>query len=168
MSHFLDDKAELTSLGRKVTWTLVGLYALAICYMCFGPQHTVDGIETPNIIYWGRLRLLLVPFNTLLSFGQLEGGLEIFWVIGQNLLNILLLFPLLLGMLALYPDLRSWKKIIWTAFRLSLFIECTQLILDFLFDADRVFEVDDLWTNSLGGALAFITYRFLQEKFKKK
>lgn len=38
---------------------------------------------------------------------------------------------------------------------MSLFIECTQILLDILVDGNRVFEIDDLWTNTLGGYLAF-------------
>ena len=36
------------------------------------------------------------------------------------------------------------------AFGVSLTIETTQLIVDLLYNANRVFEIDDLWTNSLG------------------
>lgn len=59
---------------------------------------------------------------------------------------------------------RSGKKSLCLGFALSLFIECTQLLLDFLIDANRVFEVDDLWTNSLGILLAYWTYRVIQSK----
>lgn len=167
MQLFLNEKAELTELGRKVTWTLVGLYVLAICYMCFGPQHTIDGVDTPNIQYFGRVVVLLVPFNTLVSLSELRTPLELIVVIGQNLVNIFLLFPLLLGMLALLPKLRSWKSILNLAFCLSLFIECTQVVLDLLSNANRVFEIDDLWTNTLGGAVAFLCYNWLKKVLTK-
>jgi glycopeptide antibiotics resistance protein len=45
------------------------------------------------------------------------------------------------------------------AFLISLGIECTQLLIDLLWDANRVFEIDDLWTNALGGVVAFACYR---------
>ncbi|WP_409119631.1 VanZ family protein [Streptomyces acidiscabies] len=49
-------------------------------------------------------------------------------------------------------------------------MEFTQLILDLLIDAGRVVEVDDLWTNSLGGLLAYWTYlmamKFVQKKIE--
>ncbi|MGG6495876.1 UNVERIFIED_CONTAM: VanZ family protein, partial [Bacteroidetes bacterium 56_B9] len=48
----------------------------------------------------------------------------------------------------------------------SLFIECTQLLLDLLIDAQRVFEVDDLWTNTLGGVLAYGLYRLIVKGWK--
>ena len=55
----------------------------------------------------------------------------------------------------------------WYSFYLSLFIECTQLLLDLLINAERVFEVDDLWTNTLGGVLAYGTY-LLNKKYVKE
>lgn len=48
-------------------------------------------------------------------------------------------------------------------FLVSLGIECTQLILDFFFDFNRVFEIDDLWTNTLGGYLAWLLYKRLHK-----
>ena len=44
---------------------------------------------------------------------------------------------------------------------MSLTIEVGQVILDLLIDANRVFELDDLWTNTLGGLVALAAYRFL-------
>ncbi|EJG70162.1 vanZ like family protein [Streptococcus pneumoniae 2081074] len=49
------------------------------------------------------------------------------------------------------------------SFLVSLGIECTQLILDFFFDFNRVFEIDDLWTNTLGGYLAWLLYKRLHK-----
>lgn len=168
MSRFFDKTAELTSTGRYVTKVFVVLYAIAVCLMCFSPQPImIDGVETPNIIYLGRLRLLLVPFNTFVSFGQLEGFLEIFWVIVQNMMNIFLLFPLMLGIVALFPNVRTWQKATAVAFAISLGIETTQLIVDLLYNANRVFEIDDLWTNTLGGLLAFLVYRWFAKWYQK-
>ena len=44
---------------------------------------------------------------------------------------------------------------------MSLTIEVGQVILDLLIDANRVFELDDLWTNTLGGLVALVVYRLL-------
>lgn len=55
------------------------------------------------------------------------------------------------------------KKVLLFSFLVSLGIECTQLILDFFFDFNRVFEIDDLWTNTLGGYLAWLLYKRLHK-----
>ena len=167
MSRFFEKLAlwdyalTLTAKGRRLVWILIGLYGLMIAYMCFGPQHVVAGMETPNIQHVGRLVFLLVPFNSLVSLGEIESAWQLFWVIGQNVVNCFLLYPLMLGLLVLFKELRTPKRSLLVAFACSLFIECTQLLIDALFDANRVFEVDDLWTNSLGGLFALWTYRFL-------
>ncbi|MGT2865805.1 VanZ family protein [Streptococcus fryi] len=153
------------SLKRPIQVVTI-VYMLAVFVICFMPQpHLFDGVQTPNIISFGRLRLLLVPFNSLIGLGQVDTGFEMVWIFIQNLLNVFLLYPLILGLLFLYPTLRSPKKAIGLALCTSLFIEGTQLLLDVLIDANRVFEVDDLWTNTLGGYLAFLTFYQLVKRF---
>ena len=105
--------------------------------------------------------VLLTPFNSLTNFYQLDSLKEIVFVLGQNVTNIFLLSPLILGLLALYPRFRSWKKVLLATFVMSLTIEVGQVILDLLIDANRVFELDDLWTNTLGGLVALAAYRLL-------
>ena len=75
-----DDALTLTAKGRRLVWILIGLYGLMIAYMCFGPQHVVAGMETPNIQHVGRLVFLLVPFNSLVSLGEIESAWQLFWV----------------------------------------------------------------------------------------
>ena len=64
--------------------------------------------------------------------------------------------------------MRSAKRVLFASFSMSLFIECTQILLDILIDANRVFELDDLWTNTLGGYLAFLFYKFLVKQLSNK
>ena len=69
-------------------------------------------------------------------------------------------------LLFLRGEWRSLKAVLSYTFCFSLFIECTQLLLDLLIDAQRVFEVDDLWTNTLGGVLAYGLYRLIVKGWK--
>ena len=137
-------------------------YSICIVCFCFSPQPQLPtGVETPGIQHLGRLVFLLTPFNSLWKLGEVTSLLQLFWIFLQNALNILLLFPLIFQLLYLNPRLRKTKKVILFSFLLSLGIECTQLALDFFFDFNRVFEIDDLWTNTLGGYLAWVLYRKL-------
>ena len=150
-------------MNRK---TLLGfgvfLYSLCIVCFCFTPQPQLPtGVETPGIQTFGRLVFLLTPFNSLWNLGEVTSPLQLFWTFLQNALNILLLFPLIFQLLYLIPALRKTKRVILFSFLLSLSIECTQLVLDFFFDFNRVFEIDDLWTNTLGGYLAWVLYKLL-------
>lgn len=140
----------------------VAIYSLCIVCFCFTPQPQLPtGVETPGIQTFGRLVFLLTPLNSLWNLGEVTSLGQVIWIFLQNILNVFLLFPLIFQLLYLMPGLRNTKKVILFSFLLSLGIECTQLVLDFFFDFNRVFEIDDLWTNTLGGYLAWVLYRKL-------
>ena len=142
----------------------VAIYSLCIVCFCFTPQPQLPtGVETPGIQTFGRLVFLLTPFNSLWNLGEVTSPIQLFWIFLQNALNVLLLFPLIFQLLYLIPSLRKTKRVILFSFLLSLSIECTQLVLDFFFDFNRVFEIDDLWTNTLGGYLAWVLYKLLHK-----
>jgi len=50
---------------------------------------------------------------------------------------------------------------------MSVWIELSQIVLDLLFDFNRVFEIDDLWTNALGGYLAYLCFKWVQASMGK-
>ena len=51
---------------------------------------------------------------------------------------------------------------------MSLWIECSQVLLDLLYDANRVFELDDLWTNTLGAYLAYLGFQYFRVRLLAK
>ncbi|MFC3928442.1 VanZ family protein [Streptococcus caprae] len=161
------DVGELTRGGRRLVGGLLLLYVLAVGLMCFSPQIDISGIETPGIHYYGRVPVLLMPLNSLVRFGDVSSLGQLVWIFCQNAMNILLLFPLVFLALWLFPEIRSWEKSGLLALALSLCIECGQVLLDVLFDFNRVFEVDDLWTNTLGGLIAYLLYSGLHKRIKK-
>lgn len=167
MRRLFDHQAELTKGGRILASVLLFVSLVAVCLLCFLPQPFLrDGVVTPNILYYGRFRLLLVPFNSFLSLSQLRSFRELFWVLLQNISNIGLLFPTVLLLQLLSHRWRSFQKSLLLGAAISLGIECLQLVLDGLIDANRVFEIDDLWTNSLGAGLAYLAYDNMIRRLK--
>ncbi|CAM2813504.1 teicoplanin resistance protein VanZ [Streptococcus agalactiae LMG 14747] len=164
LGQFFDEKAQLKKAYRKPVGLALVLYAFLIVMMCFRPQSSVAGVTTPNIIYIGRLRLLLVPFNSFIHFNELDTLWERSWVLGQNVANVFLLYPLGIFIQLLWKKWERPQEALLLGLGVSVFIEVTQLILDLLFDFNRVFEVDDLWTNTLGVFLAYLTIRWLKNK----
>lgn len=154
---------------KQITLSLgIAFYSICIVCFCFTPQpHLPEGVETPGIQTFGRLVFLLTPFNSLWNLGEVSSFEQLFWIFLQNILNVFLLFPLVFQLISLFPNLRQTKKVILLSFLLSLGIECTQLVLDFFFDFNRVFEIDDLWTNTLGGYLAWLLYKKLNVNKKR-
>ena len=152
-------------MNRKTLLSLgIVLYSLCIVCFCFTPQPQLPtGVETPGIQTFGRLVFLLTPLNSLWNLGEVTSLGQVLWIFLQNILNVFLLFPLIFQLLFLMPSLRKTKSVILFSFLLSLGIECTQLVLDFFFDFNRVFEIDDLWTNTLGGYLAWVLYKLLHK-----
>ena len=168
---FLQKNGELTPLGQRWAKIMASAYALAIVCMCFLPQSwypQYKDFETPGIVQIGRLYLLPTPFNSIINGDKVDSLYELWLIILQNLTNIFLLYPLVLAFLFLSEKWRSLRAVMWYSFYLSLFIECTQLLLDLLINAERVFEVDDLWTNTLGGVLAYGTYLLIRKWIQKK
>lgn len=121
-------------------------------------------METPGIQHFGRIVVLLIPLNSLMNIGQITSVLQLIKVILQNVANIFLLSPLIFQLLWLWPWLRNRKRVLLFGFSMSLWIECSQVMLDLLFDANRVFEVDDLWTNTLGAYLAYLVFCYLKDR----
>lgn len=154
---------------KQITLSLgIAFYSICIVCFCFTPQPQLPtGVETPGIQTFGRLVFLLTPFNSLWNLGEVSNFGQLIWIFLQNILNVFLLFPLVFQLISLFPNLRQTKKVILLSFLLSLGIECTQLVLDFFFDFNRVFEIDDLWTNTLGGYLAWLLYKKLNVNKKR-
>ncbi|MBF0788111.1 MULTISPECIES: VanZ family protein [unclassified Streptococcus] len=170
MKYLFQRNGELTQLGRRIVLVLVWLYVLAICCICFLPQSIYPQYKmfsTPGIVQIGRFYLLLVPFNSVVNAHKLDSLVDWWMILLQNLTNIFLLYPLVLAFVFLFRKWQNFRVVIRYSFLISLFIECSQLLLDFLFDVGRIFEVDDLWTNTLGGLLAYFTYRLWKKTFAK-
>lgn len=168
LNNLLKTDGELTVKGRTfLTWGSI-FYILLLCLMCFLPQVPEKGMETPGIQQFGHIVVLLIPFNSFINLGQITSLLQLIKVFVQNGMNVFLLSPLIFQLLWLFPKLRSTKRVLFASFAISLFIECTQILLDILIDANRVFEIDDLWTNTLGGYLAFLFYKFLVKQLSNK
>ena len=168
LNNLLKTDGELTVKGRTfLTWGSI-FYILLLCLMCFLPQVPEKGMETPGIQQFGRIVVLLIPFNSFINLGHSPSFFQLIKVFVQNIMNIFLLSPLIFQLLWLFPKMRSAKRVLFASFSMSLFIECTQILLDILIDANRVFEIDDLWTNTLGGYLAFLFYKFLVKQLSNK
>lgn len=167
LERYINGESQLTNRGRKLLIWGSWIYLILLCLMCFLPQTPDPEMETPGIQYFGRVEVLLVPFNSFVNIGEITSWLQLVKVFVQNLANILLLTPLIFQLLWLWPWLRQVKRVVWLSFAMSLTIECTQILLDLLINANRVFEIDDLWTNTLGGYLAWIFFRFCQSSIKK-
>ena len=163
----LIEEGQLTKKGRQLLLGGSFFYFVLLCLMCFLPQRPEPGMETPGIQHFGRVVVLLIPFNSLINLGQVTSLLQLIKVFVQNIANIFLLFPLVFQLLWLWPWLGTRKRVLCFSLGMSVWIELSQIVLDLLFDFNRVFEIDDLWTNALGGYLAYLCFKWVQASMGK-
>lgn len=91
LNNLLKTDGELTVKGRTfLTWGSI-FYILLLCLMCFLPQVPEKGMETPGIQQFGRIVVLLIPFNSFINLGQITSFFQLVKVFVQNLMNIFLL-----------------------------------------------------------------------------
>ena len=83
----LIDHTELTKEEEGCYgWQLLLFYPLV--FDVFLPQQPEPGMETPGIQHFGRIVVLLVPFNSVMNLGQITSALQLIKVILQNIANI--------------------------------------------------------------------------------
>ncbi len=121
--------------------TLYATLALAVVFL------PLPGPGTHRL----RQTIQLMPFQWVLDFGG--GDVK---ALEQVVLNTLLFVPL--GVFAIVLWRRSFQETAMIGFAVSLVVEITQLsgnfgTAPFVY---RIFDVDDLMTNTLGAALGWI------------
>ena len=87
----LIEQGQLTNKGRQLLLGGSFFYFVLLCLMCFLPNAwTRNG--TPGIQHFGRVVVLLVPFNSLINLAQVTSLVQLIKVFVQNIANIFLLF----------------------------------------------------------------------------
>ncbi|MGG0257675.1 VanZ family protein [Bacillus mycoides] len=76
------------------------------------------------------------------------------------LLNIVLFMPFGFLLPTIWPQFRKMKNTVCAGFFFSLAIELNQLL------NNRITDIDDLFTNTLGAIVGYVIYRVLFEMFK--
>lgn len=106
--------------------------------------------------------IILNPIESIIMIYN-KGGIDEF--IYNILGNLILLAPMGFFLYYYYRErIKSFKTAILTSFCISLFIECSQVILSLVFpNVCRYFEVNDLMLNALGGGLGYLLTKLLVE-----
>lgn len=83
--------------------------------------------------------------------------------------NILLILPLSIFLNTLFPNkFGSLNKNIIFGFSATLAIETLQLILNYFYLGNRVFDINDIILNFVGYILGFIIYKIVRSIFSNK
>ncbi|PDZ44448.1 VanZ family protein [Bacillus wiedmannii] len=132
-------KAKRTVSIRHFLWVYVFLFYLSLVYR-------VTQIAT----VWDISR-----YETWIRVSQIN--LTLFDTAGSTtyLLNILLFMPFGFLLPTIWPHFRKMKNTVCAGFFFSLAIELNQLL------NNRITDIDDLFTNTLGAIVGYVLYRAL-------
>ncbi|MGM9907306.1 VanZ family protein [Limosilactobacillus sp.] len=142
--------------GTRLTIISFLVYIIAVLWLCLTPAH-FDIPSTQKILF----HFHGIPYNAI-PFQ----GFSIEYV-----LNIVMTFPL--GVyLYLFNYRMPFERVILVGFCFSLFIESNQFIWDYFLNLQRLADVDDLITNTLGAIIGFslmiILYQNGWQKFLQR
>ncbi|MBO3665017.1 VanZ family protein [Microbacterium stercoris] len=136
-------RGRMTAL-RAFVALATAVYAVVAFAKVLLPFEIVIGSARDNLPPW-TVFVELVPLS---SWADDPAGI---------ILNTLLFVPF--GMLLpLVTRIRSYGRIVGAAALVSLGIEVVQLVLGVTISTGRIFEVDDLLANTLGGAIGALVY----------
>lgn len=149
---FIKDKIiSYDDLKNEFMKFVFNIYILGVISKVYFPLTIAWG---ENIKYMGPV-IILNPIKSIIMIFD-KGGVDGF--VYNILGNLILLVPMGLFIYYYYRDrINSWKIIMLVSFCISLFIECTQIVLSLVFpNVCRYFEVNDLLLNTLGGVMGYI------------
>ncbi len=132
-------KAKSNISIRHFLWVYVFLFYLSLVYK-------VTQIAT----VWDISR-----YETWIRVNQIN--LTLFDTAGSTtyLLNILLFMPFGFLLPTIWPQFRKMKNTVFAGFFFSLAIELNQLL------NNRITDIDDLFTNTLGAIIGYVLYKVL-------
>ncbi|WP_024834083.1 VanZ family protein [Ruminiclostridium josui] len=145
------------------------LYVALIIYITQFPLHLNFNLNFQNINY------NLVPFHIIFKRYEViqqmkDAGYRIDIIANMKIIiqsfgfNIILFLPFGFLLPILNHNYFSFLKIITVSFVFSLSIEILQLIIMIiLISPSRVFDVDDIIANIIGGILGFYVYYFTRK-----
>lgn len=144
--------------------TLLYFYGVVIFHITILPIP-LDSIvvESLQMLSENNVYIQLIPFSDIFTY-------NIYSFIKQTVGNIVMFIPLGFLLPLLFIKCRDFKSLIKYSFAISLLIESIQLILSlFLIKAPfRIFDINDLLLNTLGGITGYILYINVKKIFKKE
>ncbi|MCC0634576.1 VanZ family protein [Clostridioides sp. ZZV15-6388] len=141
---------------KEIIVNLFILYLFILISLVILPIDTNESYFSGFTIY-EKMNINLLPFKDFL-----EGEYKNTNLLKNNLVgNTLLLFPFTLYLCLIKSSVRNIKKAIAVTFLISLSIEIIQLIMNCLSIVPqlRAVDIDDLIMNTLGGFIAYITFK---------
>lgn len=155
------------SLKRELLLNVLFIYILCLISITFFPLNIMFGREHK----WVSLNLIPVigtvkEVTNITNNPNMHNFMIKFWI--KNIAgNLLLFFPLGILLPLLWERFRNLTKVIIFAFCLTLSIEILQLLLGYIGNVGRAFDIDDIILNTAGALLGFVFCNiFIKSKIK--
>ena len=154
----LDEKKEKYHI--RLAWIFFIIYMIFLMYFLFFAEITGRTYVDRDYHY------NLVPFREIKRFIRYRESLGWF-AVGTNLFgNVIAFLPYGAILPILIKKSRNFFRITLYSFEFSLFVEIVQLV-----SKVGSFDVDDLFLNTLGGAIGYLIFllicQFGREKYEK-
>ncbi len=129
---------------RRFCTAMFLTYLTALLYVTlFTYNYYVYG-KSFNLVFFDSIKLML------------ESGSP--WLILKNILgNVVLFLPFGFFLPLIYPKLHRFRVCLTLSFLMSLAIEMSQYSF-----ADRIFDVDDIFLNTLGAIIGWMLYKIIR------
>lgn len=147
-------------LIRTILIYIFVLYLLSAYFLIIMPLPKIESVRNittkvqliPFDLLRNIIRTVHFDYKDISTYGQIFKNAYVY----QTIYNFLLMVPF--GMFLRYYFKCRFKKVVLFTFMLSLFFELTQLTgLYFIYPhAYRLFDVDDLIVNTLGGMFGYL------------
>ena len=142
------------TLKEKVMKLIFSLYTIILTAVVYFPIPLAFG---KNVIR-KLAKIHLIPWESTIGIYRIGGISDVITNVGGNLI---LLSPFIFFICYHFRDITfKIKQIIAMAFTISLFIECSQVVLSYLVaNLSRSFDTMDLLCNTISGLLGYYLYR---------
>lgn len=141
-------------IKEKVMHLIFSLYITILAAVVYFPIPLAFG---KNVIR-KLAKIHLIPWESTISIYRIGGISEVITNVGGNLI---LLSPFIFFICYHFRDVTfKINQIIAMAFAISLFIECSQVVLSYLVaNLSRSFDTMDLLCNTISGLLGYYLYK---------
>ena len=142
------------TLKEKVMKLIFSLYTIILTAVVYFPIPLAFG---KNVIR-KLAKIHLIPWESTIGIYRIGGISDVITNVGGNLI---LLSPFIFFICYHFRDITfKIKQIITMAFTISLFIECSQVVLSYLVaNLSRSFDTMDLLCNTISVLLGYYLYR---------
>jgi glycopeptide antibiotics resistance protein len=144
-------------LGRKLLFLLLSIYLASTISLTLFPINVFIPSNSIHLTRFGQQTMINLSPTTWINYG-----------LTQSIGNFVLLMPLGFLLPILFKKMRSVGKITLAGFSFSFAIETIQLVLNYFYLGNRLFDCSDLLLNTAGCLLGWLIFSYFSRHFSSE